>query len=503
VNMALGFAANKKLNFDVTEDEDEAGSPCHTRSGIVYKPRNVRISETSSDSESDIADSVFESSEEEQLTLQPLTLEHFGNGLSPIRREQSRVSSVVSSPVSFLRRRQRTSTKVVTETPNGRKNATVSRTGNSNTNPYVSPALRKCSKRLHSSSSFSSSGTSGCDSDDSGRYSPLPGKKMRVSELSVSRYEEEFLELSEIADGGFGTVRLARHRLDGSDYAVKVNKHKLRRGSYEEKKALNEVFAHAALNNHENVVRYFNSWVEDGLVYIQNEFCQGGTLSDRIQEKRASGKTFSEETLMKILNDVASGLQYIHGKQMVHMDIKPENIFITHEQVTDDRSDECYMMNRMDLKDSDDISSTVYKIGDLGHASSIISGSLAPEEGDCRYMAPELFLMNLNQSQLTQADIFSLGLSIYEAASLRVLPRNSLDGQEYESLRNGSLPYLNNYSSEFNNLLRSMVEKDAMMRPSATEVVSHCQKQSGGRELEIELMKTKEKLKKLRAILGQ
>ena len=76
--------------------------------------------------------------------------------------------------------------------------------------------------------------SSDCDPDDSGRCSPLPEKKLRVSELSISRYEEEFLELSEVASGEFGSVKLARHRLDGPEYAVKVNKRKLRAGSYEE-----------------------------------------------------------------------------------------------------------------------------------------------------------------------------------------------------------------------------------------------------------------------------
>ena len=43
-----------------------------------------------------------------------------------------------------------------------------------------------------------------------------------------SRYTEEFLELSEIASGQFGTVKLSRHRLDGIVYAIKISKHPLR-----------------------------------------------------------------------------------------------------------------------------------------------------------------------------------------------------------------------------------------------------------------------------------
>ena len=87
-----------------------------------------------------------------------------------------------------------------------------------------------------------------------------------LTKCVVFRYQEEFLELSEIASGEFGVVKQARHRLDGIVYAVKVTKKSLRMNSRDEKVAMNEVFAHAALIKHKNVVRYYNSWVEKGSV---------------------------------------------------------------------------------------------------------------------------------------------------------------------------------------------------------------------------------------------
>ena len=51
---------------------------------------------------------------------------------------------------------------------------------------------------------------------------PYQPKRLRVSDINVSRYEEEFVELEEIASGVFGKVMVARHRLDGMVYAIKV-----------------------------------------------------------------------------------------------------------------------------------------------------------------------------------------------------------------------------------------------------------------------------------------
>ena len=73
-------------------------------------------------------------------------------------------------------------------------------------------------------------------------------------------------------------------------------------------------------------------------------------------------------------------------------------------------------------------------------------------------MAPELFsLTELNRENLGKADIFSLGLTLFEAASLKKLPKNSLDDSEdltYEDLKSGHLPYLKGYSKGFNDLLK-------------------------------------------------
>ena len=291
--------------------------------------------------------------------------------------------------------------------------------------------------------------TSAMDFDDS--------KPIRVADFSVTgRYREEFIEVKEIASGAFGSVKQARHRLDGVDYAVKISKENLDLVSrHDEKMAINEVFAHAALFKHKHFVRYYNSWVEDGRVYIQNEFCRGGSLAKKIKEMRESGQKFLESELRKMVVQILKGLQYIHTKQMVHLDIKPENILLAIED------------------DSDSGISVDYKIGDLGHVAHVYKNmEKDKEEGDCRYMAPE-FLQDLQVKVepeiLYKADIFSLGLTIYEAASLKPLPK---EGRTYAKLRQGQLSYLPFYSERFNKLMSSMVNPNTGERPDTSTLLA-------------------------------
>ena len=126
--------------------------------------------------------------------------------------------------------------------------------------------------------------SSAVTSDESECNTSLPAKRLRLTDISVNRYQEEFIELSNIASGQFGMVVKARHRLDGIVYAIKISKKNRRVNSHDEKLAMNEVFAHAAIMKHKHVVRYFNSWIEKGQIYIQNEFCDGGSLERLIEE---------------------------------------------------------------------------------------------------------------------------------------------------------------------------------------------------------------------------
>ena len=67
----------------------------------------------------------------------------------------------------------------------------------------------------------------------------------------------------------------------------------------------NEVYAQAVLGKHSHVVRYYSAWAEDGYMYIQTEYCNGGSLAEEISTHIKRGTNFTEPELKEMLRQVA------------------------------------------------------------------------------------------------------------------------------------------------------------------------------------------------------
>jgi len=186
------------------------------------------------------------------------------------------------------------------------------------------------------------------------------------------------------------------------------------------------------------------------------EHCQSNLKNLRKQFNR-----FSESIVRQILRDVCQGLRHLHKQKIVHLDIKPENILYSK--------------------------TNKFKIADLG-LSRIAQRSLGEDihEGDSRYLAPELLndVADTQIPDLTKADIFSLGMSIYELMTGEVeVPKN---GPEWHQLRNGDLhklEHLNNYSNSLKTMVKAMMNNNPDLRPSANELLTNYLQS----EIEIEL----------------
>ncbi|NXL32737.1 WEE2 kinase, partial [Glaucidium brasilianum] len=277
----------------------------------------------------------------------------------------------------------------------------------------------------------------------------------------VSRYKKEFLELEKIGVGEFGSVYKCIKRLDGCVYAIKRSKRPLA-GSSDEQLALREVYAHAVLGHHPHVVRYYSAWAEDDHMIIQNEHCNGGSLQDVLLENAKLGQYFPEAELKEILLQVSMGLKYIHNSGLVHLDIKPSNIFICHKLAVAGPAEQ-------EESDSEDETSSgvVYKIGDLGHVTSITNPQV--EEGDRRFLANEI--LQEQYCYLPKADIFALALTVALAAGTASLPHN---GAMWHHIRKGNIPPIpQKLPHGFLELLKLMIHPDPVERPSATALTKH------------------------------
>jgi len=77
---------------------------------------------------------------------------------------------------------------------------------------------------------------------------------------------------------------------------------------------------------HDNVVRYYNMEKDTTAVYLVMELISGGTLFDYIQ--REFEKPNYWIMTQKILRDIANGMNYLHGQNIVHGDLKSHNILL-------------------------------------------------------------------------------------------------------------------------------------------------------------------------------
>eukprot|EP00102_Acyrthosiphon_pisum_P023182 XP_016660392.1 PREDICTED: wee1-like protein kinase 2 isoform X2 [Acyrthosiphon pisum] len=286
------------------------------------------------------------------------------------------------------------------------------------------------------------------------------GKMTNVSirELQTSRFNEEFRIDEYIAAGSFGVIYKCTNLLDGIPYAIKKIKQTVPRSP--EYLVRKEVYANSVFGRHPNLVSYFTAWYERGHIYIQTEFCHGGTLERMIHE---SDHVFCDNALRRLLWHVCNGLAHIHSKKLAHLDIKSANILVCKTNGS------LVFANDLDDEEEEIVDKhIVYKIGDFGH-TICVEDVRNIEDGDSRYLPKEL--LRDDYSQLQKVDVFSTALTVYEAATRKHLPKN---GPEWHRLRNGefSLPQTPFFSTSLEKLLKKMVELDPTNRPSASKVVN-------------------------------
>ena len=119
-----------------------------------------------------------------------------------------------------------------------------------------------------------------------------------------------------------GTVYQVKCKEDNQTYAVKKAK-EMYKGTIDRNLKLEEVRKHEFLPPHSNIVRFYKSWEEGARLYQAFELCK---TSLNVQ-MRLEGR-MPEDKVWAFAVDLLQALEHLHEHNLVHMDIKPDNIFI-------------------------------------------------------------------------------------------------------------------------------------------------------------------------------
>ncbi|BAH92087.1 Os03g0268200 [Oryza sativa Japonica Group] len=172
----------------------------------------------------------------------------------------------------------------------------------------------------------------------------------------------DYVLVRQIGSGAYARVWLGKHRTRGTEVALKeiaVERlsSKLRESLLSEVDILRRI-------RHPNVIALHESIRDGGKIYLVLEYCRGGDLHSYLQQH----KRVSETVAKHFIQQLASGLQMLRENNVVHRDLKPQNILLVANN-----------------------ENSLLKIADFGFAKFLEPSSLAETLcGSPLYMAPEV-----------------------------------------------------------------------------------------------------------------
>lgn len=258
----------------------------------------------------------------------------------------------------------------------------------------------------------------------------------------------------QIGRGGFGDVFFASWK--GTAVAVKtlhkqtVSQERLRRFT-------EEIQTFSSLN-HPSIVKFIGACIESPNLAIVMEYMQT-SLFDEIHINESD---FSDEECLSILRQTSAGLQYLHGRNIAHCDMKSQNV----------------------LLDNGTEGITSIKIVDFGLSmvksdaeTSSVSEDRVQKVGTARYSAPEVLRGNeLSAKDMMKADIYSLGLIVYEVL-FQIEPFDDFTATQLQEQvgRKGKLPIIPDdqlVTNDVGKLMKSCLSKDPSNRPEIKDISS-------------------------------
>jgi serine/threonine protein kinase len=221
------------------------------------------------------------------------------------------------------------------------------------------------------------------------------GDRSRVDRASKSLGGFQLVRL--IGRGGMGSVYEAYEPSMRRMVALKVLDSGIDPSANELSRFEREAWIAGRLN-HPNIVKAYSQGSEGGTHFMAMELIDGGSLAGEIRAAKDSGQQPGRiRQMVSLFAGVVDALQHLHEKGVIHRDIKPQNLLLTKDGA------------RLLLTDfglaRDEQASQLTRRGDF--------------LGTVRYMSPEQLLAQRAQVD-RRSDIWSIGVSLYEAVTLDV-----------------------------------------------------------------------------------
>ena len=243
-----------------------------------------------------------------------------------------------------------------------------------------------------------------------------------------------------IGHGAFGKVNIALHVLSGHIVAIKsFNKIKK---NFPINRIYYEIKLLKKLRNHKNIIKYFEHFETEKYFCIVMENISGGNLLNAINKM----SKFSEPMAKNIFKQLILTLKYLHNMNIVHRDIKPDNILL-------------------------ELDNTI-KLCDFGVSKQIKKGQFLTDScGTPAFIAPEILLGIEYDPYLT--DIWSSGVVLYIIVSSFFPFRGINETELRKNIISGNYPTLNDISDNLRDLLSKLLEIDPAKRITLEEILKH------------------------------
>ena len=277
---------------------------------------------------------------------------------------------------------------------------------------------------------------------------PLP-QGYQLDEYTIDR---------KIGGGGFGMVYLAHDR-DGQPVAVKeyspdgvvkrvedgtvqpISEDKSRSFHHGMKYFFEEGRVLAQIQ-HPNVVRVVNFFRANDTVYMVMQYEDGMTLQQTIRDQ--GDEPMREGMLRRIFVQLLNGLREVHTRKLLHLDIKPSNIYLRK-----------------------DGSPVLLDFGAARQASSM-GGQVAAQMYTPGYAAPEQFSQHDRLGPWT--DIYGIGASMYTCLAKAPPPPADARAKD-DTFLGATTAFADQYSPQLLNLVDSMLRLSYMQRPQSVFMV--------------------------------